>query len=320
MKGHQVVALAYDGLCAFEFGCVVEMFGLERPELGVDWYDFRVCAAEPGPLRSAAGISLQVPHGLEALEEADTIVIPGWRGVDVPVPEALAAALVRAHARGARIATICSGAFVLAAAGLLDGRRATTHWLYAEALRAAFPAIRVEPDVLYVEDGRLITSAGSAAGLDMLLHLVRSDHGPTIANIIARRLVIPPHRHGGQAQFVERPVPPVRDARFVEVIDHVRANLAHDHSTRDLARRAAMSERTFFRRFRETVGLSPADWIIAERVAAAKDLLETSRLSVEQIALHCGFGAPETLRHHFRRLVGRSPADYRRSFARSLAA
>lgn len=316
MKGHRVAAIAYDGLCAFEFGCVVEMFGLDRPELGVDWYDFEICGVEPGPLRSTGGISLAVPHGLEALDRADTIVIPGWRSIDAPVPEALVAALGRAHRRGARIATICSGAFVLAAAGLLDGRRATTHWLYAEQLRARYPAVRIEPDVLYVEDGGIITSAGSAAGLDMLLHIVRSDHGPTICNLVARRLVIPPHRHGGQAQFVERPIPPVRDARFTEVIDFVRANLARDHSIPDLARRAAMSDRTFFRRFRATVGMAPVEWITAERVAAAKDLLEATRLTIEQIAAQCGFGAPETLRHHFRQLVGQSPAAYRRSFAR----
>jgi AraC family transcriptional activator FtrA len=205
--------------------------------------------------------------------------------------------------------------FVLAAAGLLDGRRATTHWRYTERLGILYPSIRVEPDVLYVDEGDIVTAAGSAAGLDMMLHLIRRDHGGRICNLVARRLVIPPHREGGQAQFIMRPVPPVRNSRLAEVIAYLRANLAKPHRVQDLARMAAMmSERTFFRRFREAVGVAPMDWIASERVAAAKDMLEEGQLSVEQVAEACGFGAPETLRYHFRRAVGQTPAGYRRIF------
>ncbi|MCW2240283.1 transcriptional regulator FtrA [Azospirillum canadense] len=315
MKDHLVAALAYDGLCTFEFGCAVEVFGLARPELPVDWYDFAVCGVEEGPLRSTAGVMVTPPHGLDTLERTGTIIVPGWRGMDAPVPRPLVEALRRAHARGARVASICSGVFVLAAAGLLEGRRATTHWRYTDRLRAMHPGVRVESDVLYVDEGDVITSAGSAAGLDMMLHLVRRDHGAAVCNLVARRLVVPAHRDGAQAQVIERPVPASRDARLSQVIGHLRVRITEPHRVEDLARMAAMSERTFFRKFREATGLTPTDWIVAERVALAKDLLERGRdggrLTVDQIAEACGFGAPETLRHHFRRLVGQSPAAYR---------
>src|SRR6185312_5704877 len=201
-----VAALVYDGLCGFEFACAAEVFGLPRPELQPGWYRFETCAAERGPLRGQYGMRVTADAGLERLADAGTIIIPGWKGLDVPVPTRVLDALREAHARGARLLTICSGAFVLAATGLLDGRRATTHWRYADALQRRYPRIKVDPAVLYVDEGQLLTSAGSAAGLDLCLHLVRRDHGPDIANQVARRLVIPPHRDGGQAQFVERPV------------------------------------------------------------------------------------------------------------------
>ncbi|HSK95099.1 MAG TPA: DJ-1/PfpI family protein, partial [Euzebyales bacterium] len=201
-----VAAIAYDGLCTFEFGIAVEVFGLPRPELDLDWYEFMVCAAEPGPLHATGGVRVAADHGLAAVAGAGTVVVPGWRDPDEPPPPALVDALLRAHARGARLLSICSGVFVLAATGLLDGRPATTHWRYAERLARRHPRITVLPDVLYVDDGELLTSAGSAAGIDLCLHVVRRDHGAHVAAQVARRLVSAPHRDGGQAQFVPRPL------------------------------------------------------------------------------------------------------------------
>ena len=318
-RPHRVVALAYDGLCTFEFGCVVEIFSLNRPELGVSWYEFSVAAVEPGPLRAQGGFTVQVEHGLEALDQADTILIPGWRGLDAPVPEALCAALRAAHARGARLASICSGVFVLAAAGLLDGRRATTHWRYAEVLAARHPAIAVEPDVLYVDEGSLISSAGSAAGLDMLIHLVRRDFGPGVANAVARRLVVPPHREGGQAQYVPRPVAPEARNRLGELLDWMAANLDQELSVEALAARVFMSTRTFQRQFREATGTSPYEWLLRRRVALAQELLEAGRLPLETIGRTAGFGSEESFRYHFRRVAGVSPGAWRKRFIQTPA-
>jgi AraC family transcriptional activator FtrA len=311
-----VAVLAYDGLCTFEFGVAVEVFGLARPEMGPDWYRFAVSALEPGPLRAAGGVRILADGGLEVLAEAGTIVVPGWRGVREPVPAALAEALRAAHDRGARLVSICSGTFVLGAAGLLEGRRATTHWRYVEALRAAYPGVRVEPDVLYVDEGQVLTSAGSAAGIDVCLHLVRRDFGPEAANRLARRLVVPPHREGGQAQFVERPVPPAREgARLGPLLDRMRARLAEAQPVATLAREAGMSPRTFLRRFRAATGTTPGEWLLAERLARARELLEAGEHTVDDLAAACGFGAAAGLRHHFRERLGTSPAAYRRRFA-----
>jgi len=315
MKDHLVAALAYDGLCTFEFGCVVEMFSLERPELGVDWYRFAVCAAERGPIRAAGGIQVVAPHGLAMLAKADTIIIPGWRGADEPPPDALLRALQRAHARGARLASICSGVFVLAAAGLLDGKAATTHWRYADKLRERHPTIDVRTNALYVDEGDILTSAGSAAGLDMLLHLVRRDHGAKVANQVAQRLVIPPHRLGDQAQFVPRPMPVDDAARLSRLMDWVRAHPAQPHTPASLAKRAAMSVRTLQRQFQDTAGLTPLAWVTRERVAVARELLESSRRPMADIAERTGFGSEESFRRHFRLVTGTSPATYRRQFA-----
>jgi AraC family transcriptional activator FtrA len=225
---------------------------------------------------------------------------------------------MRAHARGARLASLCSGVFVLAATGLLDGRRATTHWRYADNLRAGYPAITITPDVLYVDEGSLLTAAGSAAGIDLCLHIVRQDYGPDIANSVARRLVVPPHRDGGQAQFIERPVPRLHEgARLSAVIDWMRANLAGDLTIGRLAGQAGMSARTFQRRFEETTGASPGEWIVLERLSRARDLLERQEdMALEQVAEHSGFGSPEALRHHFRRRLKTSPSAYRARFKR----
>jgi AraC family transcriptional regulator, transcriptional activator FtrA len=320
-KAHNplVAALVYDGLCAFEFSCAAEVFGLARPELGPDWYRFETCS-KGRSVRSQYGMRMTAANGLERLHAAGTIVIPGWEGIDVPVPQAILDALRAAHARGARLLSICSGAFVLAATGLLDGRRATTHWRYAEALQRRYPKISVDANVLYVDEGSLLTSAGSAAGLDLCLHLVRRDYGSAIANQVARRLVIPPHRDGGQAQFLERPVEK-RDRNggrlpsLSVLLDKIRKRPGESWRIAQLARLAAMSERTFMRRFRATTGLSPADWVTRARVDAARELLEGTALTIEQIAERCGLGTPTTLRHHFRKKVGVSPAQYRKRFS-----
>jgi AraC family transcriptional activator FtrA len=315
---HRVVTLAYDQLCTFEFGCVVEVFALPRPELAVPWYDFSVCAAERGPLRTAGGLTLRGAQGLSLLERADTIVVPGWRELAEPPPAALLRRLRDALERGARLCSICSGVFLLAAAGVLDGRRATTHWRYAAQLAARYPRIRVEPDALYVDEGQVLTSAGSAAGLDMLMHLVRRDHGARIANQVAQRLVMAPHREGGQAQFVPRPVASDERGRLARLIEYLRAHLQEPHTLRTLAARAAMSPRTLQREFVAATGQAPYEWLVGERIARAKELLESSRLSSQGIAGRVGMGSAESLRHHFRRRVGTSPAQYRRRFARRL--
>jgi len=309
---HHVAILAYDGLCTFEFGCAVELFALERPELDVPWYSYAVCAVEAGLLRAAGGLMVAAPHGLEEVARADTIVIPGWRGADQPPPSALIAALQQAHARGARICSICSGAFVLAHAGLLDDRRATTHWRYLEKLKTGFPAVRVEGDVLYVEDGGIVTSAGSAAGLDMLLHLVRSDFGVDVANCVARRLVIPAHRSGGQAQLVARPLPSTDHNAIAPLMDWVRENLRASHSVESMAAQAKMGARTFQRRFKDSTGQSPLAWLVRERVALAAQILATRpQLALEAVADLAGLGSTASLRRHFRNHGLPAPGRYR---------
>jgi AraC family transcriptional activator FtrA len=308
----RVVALAYDGLCTFEFGIAVEMFGLPRPELPA-WYDFRVCAVERGPLRAAGGLTVRADGGLETLDGAGTVIVPGWRGVDAVPPPALLDALRAAHERGARLLSFCSGVFVLAATGLLDGRRATTHWRYAEALAARHPRIRVDADVLYVDEGTLLTSAGSAAALDLSLHLIRRDHGPQVANLVARRAVVPAHRDGGQAQFIPSPLPE-QGQSLGTLLEWMRRHLDRPLPLAELADRARTSERTLLRRFEAATGRTPRQWLIEERLARARDLLEGSRLNIEQIADRCGYGHADSLRHHFRRALGLSPMRYRERF------
>ena len=312
--GPLVCAVAYDGLCTFEFGLVVEVFGLPRPELE-RYYRFRTVAAEPGPLRATGGVTVAPAHGLASLRRADLVVVPGWRGADAPVPAPLRRALVAAHARGARIASICSGAFVLAAAGLLDGRRATTHWRHAGALAAAHPSIEVDPDVLFVDGGDVATSAGSAAGLDLCLHLVRADFGADVANAVARRLVLPAAREGGQRQFVPRPVPRERGRGVAPLLDRVRASLDEPWPLERMAAEANVSVRTLSRRVREATGESAQGWLVATRVARAAELLEGGA-AIEDTVDACGFGSAETMRRHFRRLRGVPPSRHRAMFGR----
>lgn len=313
---HVVAAVAYDRLCTFEFGCTVELFALPRPELDVPWYDFAVCAAERGPIRATGGVAVHVSHSLRLLERADTIVIPGWRDADEAPPPDLLRKLRQAYDRGARLCSICSGVFVLAAAGVLTGKRATTHWKYVERLAARYPDIIVEPNALYVDEGQILTSAGSAAGLDMLVHLVRKDFGPGVANQVAQRLVIPPHREGGQAQFVPRPVSVDGRGRLAKLLDWIRVHLSSEHTIESLAEKAAMSPRTLQREFKSATGLSPYAWIVRERIERAKELLETGRLPAQRIAERVGMGSAESLRHHFRLRVGTTPAQYRARFSR----
>ena len=312
-----VVSVVYDGLCTFEFGCTYEVFGLPRPELKRPWYRFEVCAAEPGPIRGAGGVVVDAPCDLGRIEQADSVIIPGWRAPTAAPPPPLLEALARVAERGGRLASICSGVFVLAAAGVLDGRRATTHWRYADELARRYPRIQVDPDVLYVDEGPVLTSAGSAAGLDLCLHIVRRDHGAAVANSVARRLVLAPHREGGQRQFAATPVARRADpGRLAALLDWLPAHLDEELSVGDLARHAGMSLRTFQRRFREATGVAPGEWLIRERVARARHLAETTDLTIEEVATRSGFAAVETLRFHFRRVVGTTPSAYRRAFAR----
>ncbi len=309
-----VCVLAYDGLCTFEFGICAEIFGLPRPELDVPWYRFAVIAEHKAPLSAGGGITVTAAHDLEFAQKADLILVPGWRGVTAPVPSKITKMLNDAVSNGGRVASICSGVFVLAAAGLLSGKRATTHWRYTDQLKSVDPLINVEPDVLYIDEGNVLTSAGSAAGLDLCLHIVRSDYGVEVANIVARRLVLPAHRDGGQAQFIPRPMGAARGGRINSLLDTISRQLDENWSVEQMAERAGMTSRTLLRRFKEATGFSPQIWLTRQRVAFTCELLETTALNVGDLAERVGFGSPETLRHHFKRQIGVSPLAYRSSF------
>jgi AraC family transcriptional activator FtrA len=315
-----VAILAYDGLCTFEFGIAVEIFGLPRPEFDFPWYEHRIVAVDQGPMRAMGGIQVLADGGMELLADARTIIIPGWRDRNAAVPAELIAALRQAHARGARLLSICSGVFVLAATGLLDGRGATTHWRYTSELAERFPGILVDPDVLYVDSGQLITSAGSAAGIDACLHLVARDFGTQVANCVARRLVMSPQRSGGQAQFIPTPVSPTPRSDLSRVMQWARERLHEPLEVRDLASEAAMSERTFLRRFSEASGQSPKTWLQHERLGRARELLESSDQNTEQIAERCGYRSVESFRVAFRTVVGVPPSVYRERFGRGAPA
>jgi len=313
-SGPRVAVLAFDGMSAFELGIVTEVFGLPRPEFDVDWYDLTICAESPGAIRLLGRATLTTRYGLAAFAAADTVIVPGVADVHAEPSPALVAALRRAHRRGARVVSICSGAFALAAAGLLDGRPAATHWRYAELLAKRYPDVQVDPDVLYVDDGDVLTSAGSAAGLDLCVHIVRTDFGPSIANAVARRLVIPPHRSGGQAQFIEAPVSDVDDDRIALSMEWAMANLTQPITVERLAARAHMSTRTYLRQFKRSSGTSPIRWLIAQRVQASLPLLEATSASIDEIAAATGFETATTYRHHFARAMRTSPSAYRRAF------
>lgn len=310
-----VAALIGDGVLTFDFACACEVFGYDRSDIVSPWYRFLVVSQDPPPIRSSTGFMLSPELGLEALEEADTIVVPGWADdFREPRPETIEA-LRAAYDRGARLMSICIGSFVLAATGLLDGRRATTHWRWAERLQSRYPKVRVDPSVLYIDDGQILTSAGTAAGIDLGLHVVRLDYGADVANQVARRIVMPPHRDGGQAQYIETPVPetaeddPIGDT-LRWVVEHLDEALTVD----GLAARVAMSPRSFMRHFKTTTGTTPIDWILRQRIGLAQRLLETTDLPLEFIAERAGFGSAVTMRHHFAKRVTTSPQAYRRTF------
>jgi AraC family transcriptional activator FtrA len=314
-RSNLVAVLAYDGVSTFELGIATEMFGL--PEAGDrPRYRVVVCADRPGQQLSAHGVRIVADAGLEVLARAGTIIVPGWQHIEARPSDQLLAALRRAHARGARVASICSGVFVLAAAGLIDGRRVTAHWANAAALAQKYPRVHVDPDVLYVDDGDIMTSAGRAAGLDLCLHIIRRDHGAEVANRVARRFVIAPHRDGGQAQFIPRPVQTEGDP-LTHVFDWARRNLALDLSIERLAAQAHMSRRTLIRRFEQATGSSPGAWVLRARLSQARELLETTGLSIEDIATSVGFGSADTLRHHFRARMRTTPNRYRATFRRN---
>jgi transcriptional regulator GlxA family with amidase domain len=312
---HIVATVAFDRISPFHLSVPCIVFGEDRTEGGVPRFDFRVCAAEPGPLATTAGFTIAAPHGLDALAVSDTIVVPSWRDVDETPPAALLDALRAAHARGAQLVGLCLGAFVLAEAGLLDGRPATTHWGWAEAFARRFPRVRLEPDVLYVDDGDVLTSAGTAAGLDCCLHVLRKLYGASAANYVARRLVVPPHRQGGQAQYVQQPVAASpRGDRLAGLLDWVRVHLDEPHTLDSLAKRVLMSRRTFTRHFRQATGATVGAWLLAQRLARAQQLLEATGQPIDTIAHAVGFATSASLRQHFAEAFRTSPSAYRRAF------
>ncbi len=311
-----VAVLAYDGVNVFELGLAVEVFGLT--DMGAGWYRMVVCSERPGELLVANnGIRIMADSGLNGLARADMVIVPGLLDIDKAPSMSLLDALRRAHRRGARVASICSGVFVLATAGLLEGRRATAHWAQTELLSSRYPAIHVDPNVLYIDDGDIMSSAGRAAGLDLCLHIVRRDFGAEVANRVAQRLVIPPHREGGQAQYIPQPVHKTEGDALASVFAWAQCHLDHDLAIERLASRARMSRRTFIRRFEEAVGVSPGEWVVQARVSRARELLEATQLPIERVATATGFGSAEALRHHFRRRLGTSPAHYRAAFRTS---
>jgi transcriptional regulator GlxA family with amidase domain len=312
---HTVALVVFDQVPPFEMAVPCEVFGIDRSDMGVPNYRLLVCAAEQGPLHTKAGFGIDAPCELSDLYEAQTVIVPAWRDVEETPPLALLEALQYSYQRGARIVSLCSGAFVLAAAGLLDGRRATTHWMYADVFAKKFPAVKLDPTVLYVDEGQILTSAGTAAGIDLCLYLVRLDYGAEVANVFARRMVVPPHRDGGQAQYVQAPVAPgPSEGPLTGTLAWACANLEEPLTVERLAAHARMSARTFARRFREVTGTTPLKWLLNQRILAAQRQLETSNVPVEWIARNCGFGTSATFRLHFKRVVGVSPTDYRKTF------
>jgi transcriptional regulator GlxA family with amidase domain len=309
-----VVAVVGERVAAFELGIVCQVFGLDRSDDGLPRHDFAVCSARPGSAPTTSGFAVDVPEGLDRVATADLVTVPAWPTLDAPVDAATLAALRDAAARGATLLSVCSGAFALAAAGLLDGRRATTHWQFADRLARGYPNITVDRDVLYVADGPVLTSAGAAAGIDACLHLVRERHGAATANALARRMVVPAYREGGQAQYVDLPVPEA-DHGLAPVLDWMRAHLDESLTVPALAAQAHMSPRTFARRFKETTGATPHRWLSDQRLQHAEHLLETTDLPVDTVAARAGFGSGDTLRHHFAARRGVSPHTYRRAFA-----
>ncbi|WP_067793169.1 helix-turn-helix domain-containing protein [Actinomadura formosensis] len=310
---HTLAVAVTEGVPIFELAIPCEVFGYERPGLAPSWYDFRLCAA-PGT-RTAAGFAPDARHGLDVLAEADTVVVPACASVVDDQPSDLVEAVRAAHANGARIVSLCTGAFVLAAAGILDGRPATTHWMHAGQLAARYPEVLVDASVLYIDDGDVLTSAGTTAGLDLCLHVVRNDHGAAVASALAKRLVMPAHRPGGQAQYIGAATT-VHDAEDIgPLLDWARRRLHEPLTVAALARHANVTTRTLIRRFHAATGTTPMAWLRGIRIDYARELLETTSLPIGQIAERSGLGSPANLRHHFTRVVGVPPSTYRRAFS-----
>jgi transcriptional regulator GlxA family with amidase domain len=308
----RTVAIAVtDGMLHFELALATEVFGADMTGVADPWYRVAVCG--PGAVR-VGRFRVEPDSGLDRLPSADTVIVPGWADVDRDPPVELVDAVRAAHAAGARVASLCTGAFVLAAAGLLDGRRATTHWAHTRVLADRHPRVEVDPDVLYVDDGSVLTSAGKAAAMDLCLHLVRLDHGSAVANFLARRLVVPPHRDGGQAQFVTTPVPAPDSRPLAELFPWVLERLDQPLTVEDLARQVRMSSRNLGRHFRSVTGTTPLQWLLIQRIRHAQELLETTDNLVDAIAAATGMGTATTLRRHFHRTVGVPPDTYRRTF------
>ncbi len=310
----RVAILAYDHTALFELGCAVELFALPRPEFD-NWYRTEVVSFQHGPLTVTGGMQI-LPQVIATLDEYDMLVVPSWPSSDSEVPGLLKHEIEKLYARGGRLLSFCSGSFLLAEIGLLDGRQATTHWRYAEKFKARYPQVSYVDDVLYVYDGRIGCSAGSAAGIDLGIDVIRSDFGYEIANQVARRLVIAAHRSGGQAQFVETPIIE-KPNQFAAALDWAIGNLDKPIDIDQLAQRALMARRTFDRRFRASLGMTPKDWLTRQRLQMARGLLESSNHSMDVIAGKCGFDNAMTMRHHFRRLMQLSPGQFREQFGRN---
>lgn len=318
MAAHRVAVVVPADFTLFEIGVAMEVFQQPLPELGLDWYDFTVCTARPNEAKPVGGVfEARIRHGVEAIDAAETVIVLGSEpDVHLPPESEVVDALRRAHRRGARLVSFCTGAFVLASAGVLDGRRATTHWKYTRLLARTYPRIKVDPDVLYVDDGQVLTSAGTAAGIDLSLHIIRKDHGAHVARNVARAMVVAPHREGGQAQFVMTPVPnftPEQEG-VSRAMQYAMENLHEDLGLIQLASRAYMSPRNFSRRFREVTGTTPVKWLSHQRLTRVRELLEQTDLSVERIAAETGFNSAVTLRQRFAQHLLTSPTAYRRAF------
>ncbi|WP_214414090.1 GlxA family transcriptional regulator [Sphaerisporangium fuscum] len=321
MSGHIIAMAVTDATPVFELAVPYEVFGLDRSDIADPWYDLRLCALEPGPLRTGGGMTTHTPYGLDDLLDAHTVVVAACaRPVQLAPPPRLVEMVRKAHELGRRIVSICTGAYILAEAGLLDGRRATTHWMNAGDFARRFPAVRLDTEALYTDDGDILTSAGSGAAIDLCLHIVRTDHGAAVASEVARRMVVPPHREGGRPQYAPLLVQPERHDDFTPVLQWARDHLDRPLTVPQLARIAHLSERTFARRFRDALGITPLQWVLQQRIRLAQELLETSDDPVEEVARRTGFGTAANLRYHFGRVAGLSPQSYRHVFRHRAAA
>lgn len=315
MRPNSYAVIVFNGVNPFHLSVPCIIFRPDASNRQVPDFKVKVCAVDPSPIQTNVGYSIHAAHSLAGLKDAETIIVPSWRDTAELPPQALLNALRKAHQRGAKIVSFCLGAFVLAAAGLLDGRRATTHWKWAHELARRYPCINVEPGVLYVDEGDIVTSAGCAAAIDCCLHLVRTQHGAEIANHIARRLVVPPFRQGGQAQFIEQPIfSSVTPDRLSQVMDWVTQNLNATHTLDELAARALMSRRTFTRRFRQVTGTTVGQWLLNQRLALAQRMLEMTDTPIERVAETAGFASPALFRRSFGQAFGVKPSVYRREF------